>query len=98
MTSHVIDLIWSEQFQIITDPASQGCLNHQSLDYLIFQINLSTFGSTFQINLSNQPFKSTFWLNLRNQLSYWIGGATSLWYIDSSDKRTYVGECSYLLR
>ncbi len=28
MTSHVMDLTWLGQFQIITDPASQGWLSH----------------------------------------------------------------------
>ncbi len=37
-----------------------------------------SFGSTFRINLSNQPFKSTFWINLRNQPSHCIGCATRL--------------------
>ncbi len=64
MTSYVMDLTWSGQFQIITDPASRGWLSHQSLDYLIFQINLPTFGSTFRINLLNQPFESIYAINL----------------------------------
>ncbi len=63
MISHVIDLIWSTQFQIITDLVSKDWLSHQLLDYLIFQINRLTFGSTFWINLLNQPMQSTFSLN-----------------------------------
>ncbi len=81
MTSHVIDLTKSGQFQIITDPASQGWLSHQLPDYLTFRINLPTFGSTFWINLSNQP-------------SYWIGGAIGLWYVVFSDKHMYIGKCT----
>ncbi len=36
------------------------------------------------------------WINLRNQPSHWIGGAIDMWYVTFSDKRTYVGEYSYL--
>ncbi len=65
MTSHVIDLTWSEQFQIITNPAYPEIdLVISDLTYLII---LLTFGSTFWINLLNQPFESTFWINLLNQ-------------------------------
>ncbi len=60
------------------------------LTYLNFWINLPTFGSTFQINLSNQLFESTFWINLRNQPFHWISGITDLWYVTYFDKRTYV--------
>ncbi len=69
MTSHVIDLTRSGQFQIITDPASCGWLCHQSPDYLTFRINLLTFGSTFWISLLNQPTRSAFSLNWRR---HWL--------------------------
>ncbi len=65
VTSHMMDLTKSGQFQIITDPAPRSWLSHQSLDYLTFQINLPTFGSTFWINLLNQPTQSAFSLNWR---------------------------------
>ncbi len=49
----MMDPTWSGQFQIITDPA------YPEVDLVISQlpylINLSSFGSTFQINLLNQP-------------------------------------------
>ncbi len=61
-----MDLTWSGQFQIITDPAyPEVDLVISHLDYLI---NLPSLGSIFRINLSNQPFKSTFQINLSNQL------------------------------
>ncbi len=69
VTSHVMDLTRSGQFQIITDPVPRGWLSHQSPDYLIFRINLPTFGSTFWINLLNQPTQSAFSLNRRR---HWL--------------------------
>ncbi len=71
VTSHVMDLTRSRQFQIITDPAPQDWLSHQSPD-------LPNQPSNFRINLSNQLFESTFRINLCNQPSHWIGGATRL--------------------
>ncbi len=71
VTSHVMDLTRSGQFQIITDPAPWGWLSHQSPD-------LPNQPSDFRINLSDQPFESTFRINLPNQPSHWIGGATKL--------------------
>ncbi len=82
MTSHVMDLTWLGQFQIITD------LIYSEVDLVISHLTYLTFW------LSDQPFESTFWINLRNQPSHWIGGATSLWYVTFSDKRMYVGECT----
>ncbi len=76
VTSHVMDLTWLAQFQIITDPASWGWLSHQSPDYLTFQINFPTFGSTFWINLLNQSIQSTFSLNRR---CYWLVIRHFLW-------------------
>ncbi len=64
-----MDLTWSGQFQIITDPTSWSWLSHQLPDYLTFQINLLTFGSTFQINFLNQLTQSTFSLNWRR---HWL--------------------------
>ncbi len=66
---------------------SQDWLSHQSHD-------LPNQPSKLRINFLNQPFESTFWNNLCNQPYYWIGGATSLWYIASSDKHAYVRECT----
>ncbi len=81
VTSHMMDLTRSEQFQIITDPAPRAWLSHPSPDLL-------NQPSDFRINLSNQPFESTFWINLRNQPSHWIGGATRL--VVRSFLHTYV--------
>ncbi len=64
-----MNLTWSKQFQIISDPIFRGWLSHQLPDYLTFWINFSTFGSTFQINLLNQPMQSTFLLNRRR---HWL--------------------------
>ncbi len=64
-----MDLTRSGQFQIITDPASRGWLSHQSPDYLTFEINLLTFGSTFSINFLNQPTQSAFSWNRRR---HWL--------------------------
>ncbi len=66
VTSHVMDLTWLGQFHIITHPASQGWLSHQSSDLP----NLPNQPSDFQINLSNQPFESTFCINPYNQTSH----------------------------
>ncbi len=63
MTSHVIDLTRSGQFQIITDPAPRSWLCHQLPDYLTFQIILPTFEKSFSINFFNQPTQSAFALN-----------------------------------
>ncbi len=57
VTSHMIDLTRSEQFQIITDPAPRGWLSHQSPD-------LPNQPSDFWINLLDQLFESTFQINL----------------------------------
>ncbi len=65
MTSHMVDLTWSVQFQIITNPVYPKV--DLVMSHLTYVINLPTFGSIFQINLSNQPFESTFWINLLNQ-------------------------------
>ncbi len=65
-------------FQIITDPASQGWLSHQSLDYLTFRIIFPTFGSTFQINLLNQPFELTYAISLFIKLAAPLAYGTSL--------------------
>ncbi len=78
VTSHVMNLTWSGQFQIITNPASRGWLSHQLPDYLIFRINLPTFGSNFWINLSNQPFESTYAINLLIELAAPLACDTSL--------------------
>ncbi len=48
MTSHVKDLTWSGQFQIITDPI------YPKIDLVISHLTYLTF------QLSEQPFKSTF--------------------------------------
>ncbi len=78
MTSHVMDLTWSGQFQIITDPTyPEFDLVISHLTYLIFQINLLPFGSTFQINLSNQPFESTYAINLFIELAMPLAYDTS---------------------
>ncbi len=69
MTSHVMDLTWLRQFQIIIDLASWGWLSHQSLNYLTFRINLPTFRSTFWIHFLNQPMQSAFSLNWRH---HWL--------------------------
>ncbi len=87
MSSHVIDLLLSGQFHIITHPKVNFVIYH--LTCLTFQIN--PFKS-IPINLLDQFFKSTIWINLRNQPTYWIGGATNLWYDASSDQRMYIGK------
>ncbi len=69
VTSHVMDLIWSGQFQIITDLVSQGWLSHQSPYYLIFQMNLSNVRSTFWINFLNQSFELTYAISLLIELA-----------------------------
>ncbi len=76
VTGHMMDQTWSGQFQIITDPASQGWLSHQSPDYLTFRINLPTFGLNFQINLLNQPTQSAFSLNWQ---CHWLVVRRFLW-------------------
>ncbi len=58
VTSHVMDLTWSEQFQIITDPAYPKV--DLVISHLTYLINLPIFGSTFQISLLNQLFESTY--------------------------------------
>ncbi len=65
MTSHVMDLNWSGQFQMITDSTYPEV--DLVISYLTYLINLPTFGSIFRINFPNQPFKSTFQINLSNQ-------------------------------
>ncbi len=91
VTSHVMDLTRSGQFQIITDPAPQGWLRHQSPDLpnqpSDFWINLSDqpFESTFRTNFSNQSFESIYAISLLIELATPLG----LWYVASS-KRTYV--------
>ena len=62
VTSHVIDLIWSGQFYIITYPKVDLSLIIRHLTYLT--------KSTFWFNLLNQSFKSRFWINLYNQPFY----------------------------
>ncbi len=52
MTSHMMDLTWSEQFQIITD------LAYPEIDLVISHLTYLTF------RLLNQPFKSTYAINL----------------------------------
>ncbi len=74
MTSHVIDLTWSGQFQIITHSTSQGWLSHQSPDFP----NLSNQPSDFWINLLNQPFESTYAINLFIELAALLACGTSL--------------------
>ncbi len=88
MTSHVMDLTRSGQFQIITDLAPRGWLSHQSPDYLTFQIILPTFGSTFWINLLNQLTQSSLLIKSAAPLAY-----------DTSLPQTYVRRrvYSYLL-
>ncbi len=61
VTSHVIVLTRSGQFQIIA-PEVDLVISH-----LTYLINLPTFGSIFRINLSNQPFESTFRINHLNK-------------------------------
>ncbi len=78
VTSYVIDLTWSGQFQIISDPASQSWLSHQSPDYLTFRNIFLTFGSTFRINLLNQPFESTYAISLLIDLAAPLACNTSL--------------------
>ena len=56
ITSHVMDLIWSEQFYIITYPEIYLVISY--LTYLIFQIN-------FLDQPFNQPTQSTYSLNWR---------------------------------
>ncbi len=92
VTSYVIDLTRSGQFQIITDSAPRGWLSHQSLNLpnqpSDFRINLSDqpFESTFQINLSNQPFESTYAISLLIESAAPLTCGTSL-----PPKCTYVG-------
>ena len=71
MTSHVIDLIWSGQFHIITYPKINLLLIICYLIYLIFLVNLSNqpFKSTFQIHFQNQLFKLTYAINLPIKLA-----------------------------
>ncbi len=92
MTSYMIDLTWSGQFHITT---SRGWLSHPLSDLLS--------KSTFQINISNQPFKSIFRINFLNQptqstflLNWWCH-----WYMVRCFLRqmyVYKRVYSYLLR
>ncbi len=53
VTSYVMDLTWSAQFQIITDsvyPKVDLVISH-----LTYLINLPNFGSIFWIKILNQP-------------------------------------------
>ncbi len=72
MTSHIIDLTQSRQFYIITYLKIDLFLIIRHLTYLIFLVNLH-----------NHPFESTFLINL-----HWVGNATDLYYIVSSDIHT----------
>ncbi len=74
VTSHVMDLTWSRQFQIITDPAYLEV--DLVISHLTYLINLPTFKLTFWINLLNQPTQSTFSLNWRR---HWLVVRHFLW-------------------
>ncbi len=62
MISHMIDLTILGQFQIIIDLAYPKV--DLVISHLTYLINLLTFGSTFQINLLNQPFESTYTISI----------------------------------
>ncbi len=74
MTSHMIDLTWLGQFQFITDPTYPEL--DLSISHLAYLINLLTFGSTFRINLLNQPTWSAFSLIWRR---HWLVVHCFLW-------------------